>query len=406
MNMPGSVIYSGEGSSLRPVPSSKLLPECLYLISLLTQFKDPQVRSDFSNGMFKLPCRSENVTLRELDLVCSLFLPSWVGIDINSVKKLLIKSNQELLKIAVWKIDVLVLGHGVAVSRTYAEWYAIILDISKSSYWRECIPGKQPLPYEASSLESSIKDKAPKTAFTNTDSVKCLHQSTSTTISTKEAATNTVHSTDVCEYREDVVELVTSKPSESGIGSKPASCYSLTICPSSPPTRAIQDHSSRPDNETVPVVKVPVATYNVHTSVKTLTVLECTWCHKRGHSQVMCWKRKGLCLICGNNHHISDCPRYIPPPRLTCSTCSGPHLGSGCKMLTRLTHFCHWCGKRGHTEDSCWVKAGACLVCGSAEHKLRQCPRFVPREIPVFPPWCAECGSHHLGADCESPYME
>ncbi|MQL83623.1 hypothetical protein Taro_016114 [Colocasia esculenta] len=36
--------------------------------------------------------------------------------------------------------------------------------------------------------------------------------------------------------------------------------------------------------------------------------------------------------------------------------------------------YCKFCNKPGHQADKCWKKAGACLRCGSHEHRIPNCP--------------------------------
>ncbi|MQM07797.1 hypothetical protein Taro_040643 [Colocasia esculenta] len=36
--------------------------------------------------------------------------------------------------------------------------------------------------------------------------------------------------------------------------------------------------------------------------------------------------------------------------------------------------YCKFCNKPGHQADECWKKAGACLRCGSHEHRIPNCP--------------------------------
>ena len=40
---------------------------------------------------------------------------------------------------------------------------------------------------------------------------------------------------------------------------------------------------------------------------------------------------------------------------------------------------CEWCEKLGHSERTCWLKSGACLLCGERDHYLRMCPRNLKR---------------------------
>ena len=48
------------------------------------------------------------------------------------------------------------------------------------------------------------------------------------------------------------------------------------------------------------------------------------------------------------------------------------------KMTSHL--ICGYCGKANHTEDACWRKGRKCLICGSSEHQVSNCPRRHPRE--------------------------
>ena len=40
---------------------------------------------------------------------------------------------------------------------------------------------------------------------------------------------------------------------------------------------------------------------------------------------------------------------------------------------------CSFCGKLGHDGYNCWIRTGACLVCGSSEHRIAACPKRVDR---------------------------
>ncbi|MQM01256.1 hypothetical protein Taro_034009 [Colocasia esculenta] len=41
---------------------------------------------------------------------------------------------------------------------------------------------------------------------------------------------------------------------------------------------------------------------------------------------------------------------------------------------TMMVKYCKFCNKLGHQADKCWKKAGACLRCGSHEHRILSCP--------------------------------
>lgn len=82
--------------------------------------------------------------------------------------------------------------------------------------------------------------------------------------------------------------------------------------------------------------------------IQSLPALCCSWCKRYGHTDAQCWRRFGLCLICGGTHRMSSCTRYIPsaasvkkPVR---SSCSGDHLGRNCLRIKQRTCFRHCCG--------------------------------------------------------------
>ena len=65
--------------------------------------------------------------------------------------------------------------------------------------------------------------------------------------------------------------------------------------------------------------------------------------------------------------------------------------------------FCNWCGKYSHSEDECWRKSGACLLCGSMDHVMTSCSLFrsqASQSVPI--PVCSNCQGNHLGKDCPS----
>ncbi|KND54440.1 hypothetical protein BSCH_01509c [Candidatus Paraburkholderia schumanniana] len=41
----------------------------------------------------------------------------------------------------------------------------------------------------------------------------------------------------------------------------------------------------------------------------------------------------------------------------------------------QLVRHCGYCGKAGHTAETCWKKATKCFKCGSSEHRIAECPR-------------------------------
>ncbi|MQL67905.1 hypothetical protein Taro_000159 [Colocasia esculenta] len=47
---------------------------------------------------------------------------------------------------------------------------------------------------------------------------------------------------------------------------------------------------------------------------------------------------------------------------------------------TPAKNNCKHCDKPGHTADECWRKVGACLHCGSREHRIPECPLLKENE--------------------------
>ena len=68
---------------------------------------------------------------------------------------------------------------------------------------------------------------------------------------------------------------------------------------------------------------------------------------------------------------------------------------------TNRTAVCNWCGRRGHQVDTCRLKLGLCILCGSDKHKKEECPRF-DREWKKAQPVCPVCKGDHFGRDCPS----
>ncbi|CAH2812747.1 MAG: hypothetical protein CBHOC_5427, partial [uncultured Caballeronia sp.] len=57
----------------------------------------------------------------------------------------------------------------------------------------------------------------------------------------------------------------------------------------------------------------------------------------------------------------------------------GPGGGRGppkpASQGSQLVTNCNFCGKPGHTADTCWKKARKCFRCGSTEHQIAECPQ-------------------------------
>ncbi|CAH2812800.1 MAG: hypothetical protein CBHOC_5437, partial [uncultured Caballeronia sp.] len=57
----------------------------------------------------------------------------------------------------------------------------------------------------------------------------------------------------------------------------------------------------------------------------------------------------------------------------------GPAGGKGPSKTTsqgsQSATVCNFCGKAGHTADTCWKKARRCFGCGNTEHQVAECPQ-------------------------------
>lgn len=62
----------------------------------------------------------------------------------------------------------------------------------------------------------------------------------------------------------------------------------------------------------------------------------CHWCGRAGHIEEDCWKKKGVCTLCGSGSHTATACRKYVAKRTTqhfspvCSTCRGNHCGQDC----------------------------------------------------------------------------
>ena len=59
-----------------------------------------------------------------------------------------------------------------------------------------------------------------------------------------------------------------------------------------------------------------------------------------------------------------------------------------------------WFGKSGHIAANCRRKLGVCLICGSKEHFLKDCPNGKRPSPKDFTHVCPKCNGAHLGMFC------
>ena len=68
---------------------------------------------------------------------------------------------------------------------------------------------------------------------------------------------------------------------------------------------------------------------------------------------------------------------------------------------TNRLAICNWCSRRGHQVDTCRLKLGLCVLCGSDKHRKEGCPRF-DSGWNNFQPVCLVCKGDHFGRDCQN----
>ena len=73
--------------------------------------------------------------------------------------------------------------------------------------------------------------------------------------------------------------------------------------------------------------------------------------------------------------------------------------------FVKETNVCTWCNKQGHSEQMCWRKNNACLLCGSKHHFLKDC---VENQMARAPDVSArrEERSSHSRVDYETRHSE
>ncbi|XP_073063976.1 uncharacterized protein [Primulina eburnea] len=47
---------------------------------------------------------------------------------------------------------------------------------------------------------------------------------------------------------------------------------------------------------------------------------------------------------------------------------------------------CGYCGLPNHEEEKCWRKGGKCLICGSEQHRIQDCPKRTQKTQPTTKP--------------------
>lgn len=349
-----------------------MLTQWLRLFSLLTQFCRAEVRADFKLGKLSLPIAWQSLSLEELDLFAAVFVPPLHDRESGSLASFCDQGVVKLNAILNSGADVFpLIGAGIASNRTCAEWGCILVALLSSSYWK-----KEHL------HPSKIVTKS---TCMNTSALDVTNKSTNTSPTPLSSVTSAATNTPIVVKHDVGVSAVTGTPD---------SCVwdcSEPMVQSSVAQVSVSCASAEPRQvECVVDSVLPVIVEQPCESVQLSKPdpVKCAWCGRTGHLDSGCWRKLGRCLICGGDHHLTACSKFVPRARPVprCSMCSGKHLGRNCCRGRTSPLFCHWCGKSNHLEEHCWHKQGCCLLCGSSGHELLACSKFVPRPTHVFPP--------------------
>lgn len=321
----------------------------LAIQSFLVQLASPSVQQDLGAGRI-LPTNFTSIKT-EVDILRDACLPKWYpGLDFT--RKLRLASNHLTLlaNLSTEKLSLKYLAFNL--TKSYKEWFQLLDKIACSPYWSQ----------NSNRVNSSLDQN-----YISKDS--------------------NLNSTDP-----PTASLVDLDPPEPNLSpAKPLnSCLPVS-------------------SEMSLLALVPAGQFDALSPAKAPIVAAAGKWQRNQRASADSSFPSDCSSICGSHSRqplpLVPCPDEQPCRRFIprCSGCGGQHLGMSCWKGTK---GCNWCGRHGHLEENCWRKSGACLICGSKEHRLRQCPRFIPLKTPVFPPWCLNCGSNHLGTECEDPYME
>jgi hypothetical protein len=404
------------------LPSRHLLPDCMSVLFLLSQFAFDHVRADFLSGAFKLPDGASSVTLAQLDALRQALLPAWhlLG-DIDLTKRFAL-AEKMLVSIVTMKSEVIWLPGLEHLLRTALEWNLVLKEIGASPYWKSTLATSPDLSKAGVSVEPHRKTQS---VGVGGSPLSC-------------ADVSTAAAPEMIDCETEMSDLCTD-PQIAIVSSAQSCAPSVAFEVIDPSLHVLQkavsgDHHLAPRPGILLPAQSPVDS-SCLSSADLLTgqvdlnnnapniepggnfeagsvtsVPVCSHCRWRGHLVSSCWRKGRRCLICGGDHHLNKCPKFVPrqskrAPK--CSLCGGEHLGSHCfRRGCQIAQYCNWCGRCNHTEQHCWVKQNCCLLCGSSYHSLTLCSRFVPRPLPGFPPLCTRGCSQHLNSNCESPRSE
>ena len=379
---------SGSGATSASVRHSATVMEgCCWLLSLMVQLLRSDVGRDLDLG---------HMYIRNEHKFNSMHLFNMAHKMIPKVTKLLNKSygNQDSPPPKQCVILYILTTLSYESKWSHEEWCEIFNEIAGSSYWHTSgkVGG-----HPASRLV--VRLEVPKLSVgTNTE--QGVTKDAASGIAREVKVPSIASPSFVCSRTDEVL------PGNDSLREKQVT-YVSTINPGNSPS----NRNASCSNAVLPKLENKTVTVRGDSCLsKTLLfrkLVLCPYCGKAGHTESSCWRKQGLCLVCGGQHRMVDCPQYIKPVFTpTCSVCSGKHLGKDCdRFSSSPASHCNWCGKRGHVEEDCWFKHHACLLCGSLSHELTQCHKYLPRS-PMFPPWCHTCDSQHLGTVCDPEFVE
>jgi hypothetical protein len=396
-----------------------LLPGCLFVLSVLTQFRHSIVRDDLISGQFTFRVNSSCVTLEEIDALHDALFPSF-HLSCDVPMKMRMKRARSILEgIVNLSREILHLDLTGLAERTHSDWFCILSELEGSSYWGKrnqsnlfsCSSPQQLPCFTRELIDSS----------TNTDCVESKSVALGSDVCSQKSVA--IHTDLKCTVKPERNDLKLSKDNINTTDVDTNIAHKTKVKKNSNKKKSVSvavitqsmtdpgfDKSESDTTSELPSTRLDAG--ELH-KVGDTHIVSCDWCHKLGHTLEHCWRRLRLCLICGGKHKMTLCPRYVAPIDSsfvpTCSLCNGRHLGKYCGKRRQYIHLCHWCGKRGHEESHCWVKNRCCLICGDPTHKLTDCSHFETRQPlvsrSILPPWRTNCGDARFGT-CEDPYME
>lgn len=114
----------------------------------------------------------------------------------------------------------------------------------------------------------------------------------------------------------------------------------------------------------------------------------CERCGKRGHLVKACYRRLGLCLVCGSSQHRRrNCPEQHSTTPIIQKQAhpaqGGPMSCPQAQQQQKAAPYkvrggnpiCKSCKMRGHIQKDCPCRLGLCTTRGSKQHHAKDCSK-------------------------------